>query len=48
MRYTGIVEQDFQVKLNDGKYIDLDPYMSAKPSIEVKPGDKVVIIVIKQ
>ena len=45
---NGVIQEDYQVKLDNNKYIDLDPSMSNSPSIDVKPGDKIKIVVIKE
>lgn len=44
---VGVVQDDLQVKLDDGHYIDLDPAMQRDPAFDVKPGDKVKVIVVK-
>lgn len=44
----GTVQKDYQIILDDGTYIDLDPSMSLKPSLAVKEGERVKVIVIKE
>lgn len=45
---SGTVQEDFQIILGDGAYIDLDPSMSLKPSFAVKAGERVKLIIIKE
>ena len=45
---SGTVQEDFQIILDDGAYIDLDPSMSLKPSFAVKAGERVKLIIIKE
>ena len=45
---NGVVQEDYQVKLDNNKYIDLDPSMSNNPSIDVKPGYKIKIYITKE
>lgn len=42
---TGVVKADFQVAMDDGSWVDLDPCMQMQPAFAVKPGDKVRIII---
>lgn len=42
---TGVVKADFQVAMDDGSWVDLDPCMQMQPAFDVKPGDKVRIII---
>ena len=45
---TGVVKADYQVALDDGGWVDLDPCMQMQPAFDVKPGDKIKITVTKQ
>lgn len=45
---TGVVKADYQVALDDGGWVDLDPCMLMQPAFDVKPGDKIKITVTKQ
>ena len=44
----GTVQKDNQIIMDDGTYIDLDPSMSLKPSLAVKEGERIKVIVIKE
>ena len=44
----GTVQEDYQIIMDDGTYIDLDPSMSLKPSLAVKEGERIKVIVIKE
>lgn len=44
---VGKVLEDFQIKLENGSFIDLDPCMQLNPAVDVKAGDKVKIIISK-
>ena len=44
----GIVQDDYQVKLSTGTYIDFDPSLKRKIPFNVEGGDKIRIIVIKE
>ena len=44
----GTVQRDFQILMDDGAYIDLDPSMSMKPSFDVKEGERIKLIIIKE
>ena len=44
----GIVQDDYQVKLSTGTYIDFDPSLKRKIPFNVEGGDKIIIIVINE
>lgn len=44
----GTVQEDYQIIMDDGTYIDLDPSMSLKPALAVKAGERIKVIVIKE
>lgn len=45
---NGIVDKDNFIKFDDGTWIDLDPTMQLKPAFDVKVGEKVKVIIIKE
>lgn len=45
---SGIGNYDNYIKLEDGTWIDLDPSMQKKPAFNVKEGEKVKVLVIKE
>ena len=44
----GTVQKDYQIIMDDGTYIDLDPSMSLKPSLAVKEGERIKVIIVKE
>lgn len=44
----GTVQKDYQIIMDDGTYIDLDPSMQLKPAFNVNVNDKVKVIVTKE
>jgi len=48
MEKTGVVKADYQVALDDGSWVDLDPCMQRTPAFDVKPGDRVKITIEKE
>jgi len=44
---SGIVKDNYQIKLDDGHWIDLDPTMQLNPAFDVRKGDKVTIVILK-
>lgn len=45
---SGVVKADLQVYLDDGTWVDLDQAMQQTPAFDVKPGDRVKVIVTKE
>ena len=45
---SGVVKADYQIAMDDGLWLDLDPCMQLTPVLDVNPGDKVTIIAIKE
>lgn len=45
---AGVVKADYQIAMDDGLWIDLDPCMQLTPVLDVKPGDRVKVIAIKE
>jgi hypothetical protein len=44
----GTAQKDYQLILDDGTYIDLDPSMSLNPAIKVKEGQRVLVSIITE
>ena len=44
----GTVQKDYQIIMDDGTWIDLDPSMQLKPAFNVNVNDKVKVIVTKE
>ena len=44
----GTVQKDYQIIMDDGTYMDLDPSMQLKPAFNVNVNDKVKVIVTKE
>lgn len=44
---SGVVQEDYQIRLSDGSYIDLDPSMQNKTVFDVHKKDNVRVLVIK-
>ena len=45
---SGVGNNDNYIQFDDGTYIDLDPSMQLKPAFDVKEGDKVKVIIVKE
>lgn len=45
---VGKVGLDKQIYFDDGTWVDLDPAMQQTPAFDVKPGDRVKVIVTKE
>ena len=45
---SGIVGDDLQIMLDDGGCVDIDPSMQLKPAFNVKPGDRVRVVIVKE
>ena len=44
----GTAQKDYQLILDDGTYIDLDPSMSLNPAVKVKEGQRVLVSIITE
>lgn len=44
----GVGNNDNYIQFEDGTWIDLDPSMKLKPAFDVKEGEKVKVILIKE
>ncbi len=44
----GTAQKDYQLILDDGTYIDLDPSMSLNPAVKVKEGQRVFVSIITE
>jgi hypothetical protein len=44
----GTAQKEYQLILDDGTYIDLDPSMSLNPAVKVKEGQRVLVSIITE
>ena len=44
----GTAQKDYQLILDDGTYIDLDPSMSLNPAVKVKEGQRLLVSIITE
>lgn len=45
---SGVINKDYFIRFDDGTWIDFDPTMQLKPAFDVKVGEKVKVIIIKE
>lgn len=45
---SGVCSNDNYIQMDDGTWIDLDPSMQLKPAFNIKEGEKVRVLVIKE
>lgn len=45
---SGVGNNDNYIQFEDGTWIDLDPSMQLKPAFDIKEGEKVKVLAIKE